>query len=446
MNYWIVVVDDEAISLTNARNMLGREQMRVSCLRSGSDLLKFMEKNSPDLILLDILMPDMDGFETFHALRRFEDQTGRAHIPVIFLTGENDSATEKRGLEMGASDFIRKPFNKEIIIKRIENTIRNSRTIETLTEEAKVDRLTGFLNKSHGTEKLSGLCQKMTGALLIMDLDNFKLVNDLCGHDKGDRILKAFSDIVRKNTHGCENVSRIGGDEFLAFIDGITEEKDLATLSSGLNEMLKDEADRILGKDHGIPLGVSTGAVMVPQNGRDYESLFTYADSALYSVKNNGKHSYCIYSAQNGDNDFEHMDPDKKLERFISIIEERNRNDGALLLGSDPFALIYRFTVRFCKRYGGHIALLLLSISSESADNDRLSEICSSFSVILQKTLRMSDMITQNGANTFLIMMTEPSKSKAKGAIERISEEWENAGYAKEAKLEHALKYFDEGI
>ncbi len=76
MDRWIVVVDDEAMSLTNAKNMLGEENMRVSCLRSGSDLLKFMEKNQPDLVLLDILMPDMDGFETYKALRELEERIG----------------------------------------------------------------------------------------------------------------------------------------------------------------------------------------------------------------------------------------------------------------------------------------------------------------------------------------------------------------------------------
>ena len=86
MSYWIAVVDDEALSLTNARILLGEEGMRVSCLRSGPDLLKFIEKNSPDLIILDILMPEMNGFEAYRALRNYEDQAGRPHVPVIFLT------------------------------------------------------------------------------------------------------------------------------------------------------------------------------------------------------------------------------------------------------------------------------------------------------------------------------------------------------------------------
>ena len=109
MGYWIVVVDDEPFSLTNAKNLLREKNMRVSCLRSGADLLEFIKGHTPDLVLLDILMPDMDGFETYRALRSFEEKEGRAQLPVIFLTGEDSSETERRGLKAGASDFIHKP-------------------------------------------------------------------------------------------------------------------------------------------------------------------------------------------------------------------------------------------------------------------------------------------------------------------------------------------------
>ncbi|MBR5419864.1 MAG: response regulator, partial [Lachnospiraceae bacterium] len=231
MGFWIVVVDDEPLSLTNAKAMLNRHDMRVSCLRSGQDLLRFMEKNSPDLILLDILMPGMDGFDTYRALRQFEEGAGRAQIPVIFLTGEDNHETERRGLKAGASDFIHKPFDEDILLKRIHNSIVNSKTIESLTEEATLDRLTGFLNKASGTEKVSGLCRETTGALMILDLDNFKLVNDLYGHDMGDRVLVEFASIFRYNVRKEDVISRIGGDEFLAFFPQMTHREEVAAFT-----------------------------------------------------------------------------------------------------------------------------------------------------------------------------------------------------------------------
>ena len=189
MGNWVVVVDDEALSLTSAKTLLGSEDMKISCLRSGRDLLKFMDKNEPDLILLDVMMPEMDGFETLEILRKREKEEGKLETPVIFLTGDMDESTEQRGLKLGASDYIHKPFNKDILIRRINNTIQNSRKIESLTEDATVDKLTGFLNKTSGIEHICDLILRESGTFMILDLDSFKLVNDLHGHDTGDRAL-----------------------------------------------------------------------------------------------------------------------------------------------------------------------------------------------------------------------------------------------------------------
>ena len=280
MDYWIAAVDDEPISLTNARSILNGEGMKVSCLRSGKDLLKFMEKNTPDLILLDVLMPEMDGFETYHALRQYEYKSGSVYTPVIFLTGEKNSETERRGLKAGASDFIHKPFDRDILVKRIVNAIKNNRMIESLTEEATLDKLTGFLNKASGTRKISDLCMSETGALMIFDLDSFKLVNDIFGHDMGDRILVSFADILRSSTRNGDVISRIGGDEFMGFFMGLNGEEAVNSLSERINKELTEEACSLMGADHGIPLGVSIGVAFSKKHASDYQTLFRFADSS----------------------------------------------------------------------------------------------------------------------------------------------------------------------
>ncbi len=248
MSNWIVVVDDEALSLTSAKTLLSSEDMKVSCLRSGKDLLKFMEKNDPDLILLDVMMPEMDGFDTFVALRQQEREEGKLETPVIFLTGDLDDKAEQKGLKLGASDYIHKPFNGDLLIRRIKNTIKNSQKIEELTENATIDKLTGLLNKDSGVEKISQVCGSEDGVLIILDLDNFKLVNDLFGHDMGDRILATFAEIMRNNTRSNDVVSRIGGDEFLAFFSNVNDVESVGYLTARLNDQMAEEAARLMGK------------------------------------------------------------------------------------------------------------------------------------------------------------------------------------------------------
>ena len=132
MGNWILVVDDDTANLRMASHILGSEKARVSCLKSGEDALKFLRENRPDLILLDIHMPGMDGFETMAAIK---EQKATADIPIIFLTADDNSSVETRGFQMGAMDFIRKPFVPEVLLLRVKHTIELVRLQTDLTLE-----------------------------------------------------------------------------------------------------------------------------------------------------------------------------------------------------------------------------------------------------------------------------------------------------------------------
>ncbi len=447
MEYWIVVVDDEVVSLTNAKSLLKSNDMKVSCLRSGADLLTFVENNTPDLILLDVMMPEMNGFETYQALREWEERNGRPPIPVIYLTGDQDSITEQKGLELGAADYIHKPFDKDILLPRIQNIIRYHRTMSNLTVEAQFDKLTGFLNKFHGTERISKLCLRKNGALIVMDLDSFKLVNDLYGHDTGDRVLQIFAKVMRHNTRETDTICRIGGDEFLAFYDDLLNEDDVAHLVTRINSQYCDAVNELLGMYHGIPLGTSVGIVLVPEYGRQYEELFSLADNALQYVKQNGKHGYHIYSQNANRLETEQLDPEQRLDRIIKIVEERNNlSNDALLLGIDSFALIYRFVMRFYRRYGGSAVMIMFTLTSDNSDNAagraELQDACTCFSTLLQKTLRASDIILQNGPNSFFVLLTDRKKAEVDGALQRIVEAWEKSSPSQSVRIDHVHRIY----
>ena len=439
MDYWIVVVDDEAFSLANARRLLSSQNMRVSCLRSGHDLLKFIQKNTPDLILLDIFMPEMDGFETLHALREYEDDNMRNHTPVIFLTGDSDSDTEQRGLKEGASDFIRKPFNQDILLRRIHNTIVNSKTIESLTEEASIDKLTGFLNKSSGTKRIAGLCSGEQGFLMILDLDSFKLVNDLYGHDMGDHVLMAFAEIFKENTRDDDVISRIGGDEFMAFLGNTDTDEAISSLTERLNKRLTAICQKLMGDNFEIPIGISVGAVKVPDCGTDFDTLFGYADKSLYKIKQNGKHGYELYSPENKEMVVVD-DLSAEINRISQIVEERGDGSGALLLGLDSFASNYRFIMRFMKRYKGKANKILFSISlNEENDNTSLlDEVSEEFGLVLQRTLRKSDIILRSKANQYFLLLPELSRKDVPGVVGRIMNNWEKNKRSNYAAIRYA--------
>lgn len=151
MSKWIMVVDDDTENLRMANHILSEEGIRVSCLKSGVHAIEFLRENHPDLILLDVHMPGMDGFET---MAKIKGNKETADIPVIFLTADDDSSTESRGLRAGAMDFIKKPFVPEVLLLRVNHTIQlvrlqtnlsrevKKKTQEVMAQSVKLERLT----------------------------------------------------------------------------------------------------------------------------------------------------------------------------------------------------------------------------------------------------------------------------------------------------------------
>ena len=437
MEFHIAVVDDDATSLMSARKILTDDGMRVSCLRSGEDLLKYMHKHDPDIILLDVMMQGLDGFETFDRLRKLEEEMERNYTPVIFLTGEEEVEIERQGLMAGAADFIRKPLVKDVSIRRIVNAISNNRKIESLSEEVMTDKLTGFLNKASGTEKVSEAVRDTEGMLMILDLDNFKLVNDLFGHDAGDKVLVAFSNIVRKNTRDNDIQTRIGGDEFMVFLPGVTEESRVATLTHNINAELSLEATIIMGEGHGIPLGISVGAVSVPLYGRDYEDVFEKADTSLYKAKKNGKHAYSFYSDREKLREEIESDPEKEMDRVLKIMQERNIGNSALLLSPDAFGNVYRFVMRINMRNKKPAACVIFSINPTYKNDDPSLEYPTDrFLDILRNSLRKSDVIMQNRKNQFFVLLPELAEYHDVDTVtSRVINKWDCTEESKEYKV-----------
>ena len=432
MSNWIVVVDDDVINLKMARTILSEHGMKVTALKSGKQFLSFMENNTPDLVLLDLIMPDMDGFQTYEAFRRREKELGRPRTPVIFVTAETDSEAERRGLELGASDYIKKPFNPDVLLRRIENITHNSEKIKGLAHEATIDQLTGFLNKSGVTAKLEKICRTEKGALMILDLDSFKPVNDIYGHDMGDKMLKAFADLVRRCTRSEDIIGRVGGDEFVCFCHKVTDEEIVQKLIRRMNEQIPMEAKKLMGSDCNIPLGVSAGTVIVSGDGGDYEELFKQADKALLFIKQNGKHGYALYDERDDSTGDTGEDPTADMERLSLILDERSEASSALWLGQDAFVGIYRFMIRFIQTYHGVASKAMFTLKPRKIEyrGSTLNNLSEQFGDMLKNTLRKSDLMMQTRTNQFFILFPELASQYINNVAGRILKEWDRLGYS----------------
>ena len=319
----ILVVDDEEMMLMMAERILSRKY-EVITATTGEEAIKIFENERPDMVLSDLMMPEMDGYE----LQQILQEKSQEPVPIMFMTADESDESETKGFEMGAADYIRKPFRPDVLLRRVGNIIDHLDKIHGLEAAVSTDSLTKLLNKSASQEKISEMIKKSSGALLMLDLDSFKLVNDLYGHAMGDKILILFAELIKKVIRGNDLAGRMGGDEFIAFLENISDETVLKAKTKFLNEQLLISAKKLLGDDMEIPLGTSIGAVFVPDEGRDFQKLYEKADKALYEVKQHGKHGISIFGA----NKAKKLSILEGISQIRMILGERNIESGAFFV------------------------------------------------------------------------------------------------------------------
>lgn len=423
----ILIVDDEKISLMMTEHILS-SQYQTICALSGQEALTLYRQERPDMIVSDLRMPGMNGYELLESLQKEFHET----IPVMFMTADNDDHAEAKAFESGAAEFIRKPFRADVLLKRVSNIIKTRETIKGLTHAAVTDPMTGLLNKASFQAELQTMLGRTPGALMIIDLDSFKPVNDIYGHDKGDAILIRFAEILRSAIRQNDLAGRAGGDEFIAFCQNITDETVIAEKASYINENLLSSAAELLGEDISIPLGASIGCVFTPEEGTAFQDLFQKADKALRSVKQNGKHGYAV--CRDSEKEAEQKESySSDLTNLMQILGERNQPKGAFCLSFEQFQLVYRFLVRIYANYQDEAWLLLFSLDESGFLNEEghdhspsltLKDAMEQFQFALGASLRQSDVIAQSGKNQFLVILLKISPLNIETVTDRIIKNW----------------------
>ena len=414
----ILIVDDVDMLREMTAFMLEGLYETV-CAGSAEEAMEIYRKEKPDMILSDFRMPGMTGYEMQIALQN----EFHRKIPFMFMTADKSEEVESKGFDNGAMDFIRKPFKPEVLQRRVANILQTVGEIQDLKKTSSIDKLTGLFNKGSSEEELKKVCKKSHGSLMMIDLDSFKLVNDIHGHAMGDKILIAFADILRAAMRSTDLIGRMGGDEFVAFCHGVSDEASIAAKTQFINEKIIEAAKKLMGEDMNIPLGASIGCVLVPQAGTDFTELYKKADKALYIVKQNGKHGYNIFSE---DAPEENVETVASLAQVEMILAERNKEPGAYILPFESFRNIYRFLKRTRAGYAKTICIVLFALKRTGDDKSlSLKYAGEKFMECLHDTLRRGDVISQNGTNQFLVLLTNTDgHHDVTRAISRVVENW----------------------
>lgn len=285
----ILIVDDERFNLNVLANIL-RTDYSLILAKNGIQALERALKQPPDLILLDVMMPDMDGYQVMYNLKNNELLKD---IPVIFVSALSEVEDEEKGLLLGAVDYITKPFSPAIVRARVGNHMKIVRQRKLLEKFALLDGLTEIPNRRNFMERFSqewkrAVRNKMPLSLAIVDVDYFKQYNDNYGHSMGDVALKAVASVLSNELkRPTDFAARIGGEEFVVLLAEST-----AQGAHQLAESIRSSVESLQIKHVHSTLNRLTvsigGATIIPITD-DQDHLFECADQMLYRAKGEGK-------------------------------------------------------------------------------------------------------------------------------------------------------------
>jgi diguanylate cyclase (GGDEF)-like protein len=293
--YGILAVDDEKSNLLVLHQILSPEYA-VFTAKSGEEALSRTASEKPDLILLDIIMPGMNGFET---LKTFKEYPETRNIPVIIITGLDNADDEEKGFLLGAVDYITKPFKNAIVKARVKTHIQIVRQIRAIERMGMVDGLTDIPNRRCFDDRLAmewrrAEREQKPVAFLMMDVDKFKTYNDTYGHPQGDALLRSIAKIFESAVkRPADLAARLGGEEFGVLLPdtGLEAAKEIAeTIRSGVEAMRVPAGDGKTITTATISIGVVS---LVPSKKITMEAFMSKADENLYAAKTNGRNRVC---------------------------------------------------------------------------------------------------------------------------------------------------------
>jgi diguanylate cyclase (GGDEF)-like protein len=283
----LLIIDDSEDALEVAKTRLAREHLDIYCADGGVSGLDAARKEKPDLILLDLDMPDMCGFDVCRILKTDPEL---CMIPILFLSASATPEDKVKGLDLGAVDYVTKPFDAFELCARVRAALRTKHLQDLLIEHAHIDPLTGLPNRRALLERLRSEWARIERhgghlAFLMADVDHFKEINDTYGHHIGDELLKEVARAIARQCRVSDMPARYGGDEFAIVAPCAT-----AGGAARLAERCRQEVAKIAVVTKGATICTTASfGISDTTDLESMEALMKRADEALYRAKNAGR-------------------------------------------------------------------------------------------------------------------------------------------------------------
>lgn len=283
----LMIVDDTRENIDVLRRTLARHGYKITVALSGEMALDLIPRLKPDLVLLDIMMPGMDGYEV---CRRLKKDPEVSDIPIIFITAKGETEDVVKGFDVGAVDFIMKPFKQEEVCARVKTHLTLSAAIKKLTRDNETDSLTGLFNRRSFLKRMDNEAMRFKRShkpfsILFGDIDFFKKVNDTYGHSAGDTVLVEISNLLNTEKREIDQVARWGGEEFLILLPE-TNLAGAVLRGNKIRELVSAKPVIHEGKEINVTMSFGVSEYSGDLN---IEKVIDLADQRLYLAKNSGR-------------------------------------------------------------------------------------------------------------------------------------------------------------
>ena len=296
--YSVLLVEDNPGDARLLQEMLAEDPESPFTIRCAERLSRAMEvlgSEPVDLLLIDLSLPDSHGLETFTKIYAHSPR-----VPIIVLTGNDDNALSLAAVKAGAQDYLFKgKLDRELLVRSMQYSIERKRYQEALEHQANYDALTGLPNRNLLNDRLKQAVFAQRDvrpiAVVFMDLDHFKFVNDSLGHSLGDRLLSTVAERLQSAVRDGDTVARLGGDEFVLILNDQTNGE---VIYRAMQRILATVSEPLMIGGQELYITCSAGVSVYPEDGPDVESLLKNADVAMYRAKENGRNNFKFYTAE----------------------------------------------------------------------------------------------------------------------------------------------------
>ena len=312
----LLIVDDDRTIRLALKNIFTEQNFIIFEARNGQQAISICKQDNPDLILMDAIMPEIDGFEACRSIRSLPNFS---EIPILMITSLDDDDAINKAFSAGATDYITKPLNFTVLKERVSRLLQANRVEKRVRELAYHDSLTGLPNRSKLMQDLRLILNRAKlddsqFAVLFLDLDHFKNINDSLGHNIGDLLLKAVADRLQSAVRESDFIARLGGDEFTVILENVEDPGAISSIAQNICSSLSKPFVFIQQK---MFVTASVGISVYPDDGDDVNALLKHADLAMFSAKKS-RNNFSFYQQGMEDKVARRLELEQELRHAIS--------------------------------------------------------------------------------------------------------------------------------